>query len=128
MLAVNFHAADVWRLPPGARNGPRPSDSPRNSGSLETRGTISYSSRMLELIEQSAEPARSSSTRVDRTGANFTPGAVARLGARDVQFNRVGTTLMRWLLACAIAGAPGFFIWALFGRTAFIVFTRALQL
>jgi hypothetical protein len=29
---------------------------------------------------------------------------------------------MRWLLACAIAGAPGFFIWALFGRTAFVVY------
>src|SRR5215469_17458257 len=53
---------------------------------------------------------------------DFTPGAVARLEAGDVQSNRVRTTLMRWLLACAIAGAPGFFIWALFGRTAFIVY------
>jgi hypothetical protein len=34
----------------------------------------------------------------------------------------MGTTLLRWLLASAIAGAPGFIVLALFGRTAFVVY------
>jgi hypothetical protein len=34
----------------------------------------------------------------------------------------MGITFLRWLLACAIAGAPGFVVLALFGRTAFFVY------